>query len=143
MKILLFAPAIFALASAVAVSRKVDYSGYKVVRLDIGEKLSKVESLIDSLGLSTWNGGPKENSKVDIVVPASKVADFDADTKDFDSHVMHEDLGASIAQEADYPVYAGRLSPMTSCRSSYCLTAVLLSSRQRKFNLVQYLPCIC
>ncbi|KAL9607664.1 MAG: hypothetical protein Q9167_007444 [Letrouitia subvulpina] len=97
---------IFNVALAVVVPRKATYDGYKVVRLEVGEQLPKVEGLIEKLSLLTWNGGPKEKSEVDIVVPADKVAEFEASTADLDSKVMHENLGASIANEADYPVYA-------------------------------------
>lgn len=38
---------------------------------------------------------------MDLVVPADKVSEFDALTKDlFEVEVMHEDLGASIAAES-------------------------------------------
>ncbi|KAL8720005.1 MAG: hypothetical protein Q9225_003076 [Loekoesia sp. 1 TL-2023] len=105
MKFLLLTPLIFALISAVVVPRKANYDGYKVFRLQVGKDLSKVESLIQKLSLSTWNGGPKENSEVDIVVPADKVTEFESSTADLDSSVMHENLGASIAKETDYQVY--------------------------------------
>lgn len=109
MRLLYLTSLIFGVALSVVVPRKATYDGYKVVRLEIGEQLPKVEGLIEKLSLSTWNGSPKENSEVDIVIPADKVADFEASTADLDSKVMHENLGASIAKEADYPVYAGNV----------------------------------
>lgn len=106
MKLQQLVPLIFGLASAVVVPRKASYDGYKVVRLEVGDSLVKVKSLIQKLSLSTWNGGLKANSEIDIVVPADKVAQFDSSTADLDSIIMHENLGASIAKEAAYPVYA-------------------------------------
>ncbi|KAL8801450.1 MAG: hypothetical protein Q9200_006947 [Gallowayella weberi] len=105
MKLLLFASLVLGLVSAVIVPRKANYDGYQVVRLSVGSDLPKVKNLIQSLALSTWNGGPKANAEVDIVVPADKVAEFQASTVDLDKAVMHENLGQSIAQETEYPVY--------------------------------------
>ncbi|KAL8669833.1 MAG: hypothetical protein Q9168_005598 [Polycauliona sp. 1 TL-2023] len=100
-----FSPFFFALVSSLVVPGKVNYDGYKVIRLSTGSSLAKVESLIQNLSLSTWNGGPKANAEVDIVVPADKVAEFESSTADLAKTVMHEDLGASIAEESDYSDY--------------------------------------
>lgn len=110
MKLLFLTQLILTLVSAVVIPRKANYDGFKVVRLQVGKDVSKVESLIQKLSLSTWNGVPKENSEVDIVVPADKVAVFESSTADLDSSVMHENLGASIAKETDYQVYTGKQS---------------------------------
>ncbi|KAI4212342.1 MAG: hypothetical protein LQ351_004912 [Letrouitia transgressa] len=106
MKLLYLTSLLFGVSLAVVVPRKATYDGYQVVRLSVGEQLPKVKGLIEKLALSTWNGGPKENSEVDIVIPADKLADFEASTADFVSTIMHKNLGASIAKEADYPIYA-------------------------------------
>ena len=76
MKLLLHIPLFFSLVASVAVTRKANYDGYQVVRLQVGEHLDQVENLINDLGLSTWNGGPKEDSTVDVVVPAAAVNTF-------------------------------------------------------------------
>lgn len=109
MKLLYLTSLLFGVSLAVVVPRKATYDGYQVVRLSVGEQLPKVKGLIEKLALSTWNGGPKENSEVDIVIPADKLADFEASTADFVSTIMHKNLGASIAKEADYPIYAGNV----------------------------------
>ncbi|KAL8894456.1 MAG: hypothetical protein Q9207_008498 [Kuettlingeria erythrocarpa] len=106
MKLLLLAPVILSLVTAVVVPRKANYDGYKVVRLQVGDNLSQVKDLIQKLSLSSWNGSPKVNSEVDLVVPADQVADFDSSTANLDSSIMHQNLGASIAKETDYPLYA-------------------------------------
>lgn len=108
MKLLLLAPLILCLVTAVVVPRKANYDGYKVVRLQVGDNLLQVKNLIQELSLSTWNGSPKANSEVDLVVPADQVADFDTSTANLDSSVMHQNLGASIAKETDYPLYASK-----------------------------------
>lgn len=108
MKLLLLAPLVCGLVLAVVVPRKANYDGYKVVRLEVGDNLSQVKDLIQKLSLSTWNGSPKANSEVDVVVPADQVANFDTSTADLDSRIMHQNLGAAIAEETDYPLYASQ-----------------------------------
>ena len=79
-----------------------------------------MQSLIKTLSLSTWNGGPKPNSEVDIVVPAAVTEQFEAGTVGLSSSVMHANLGQSIAQEENYPVYQGKLTlsvPMSCIES--------------------------
>lgn len=107
--LLLLSSLIFTVVSSLIVPRKVNYDGYKVVRLSTGSSLPKVKSLIKDLSLSTWNGGPKANAEVDIVVPSDKVAEFDASTADLAKTVMHENLGAAIAEESDGSDYRGML----------------------------------
>ena len=110
---LLILPFILSLVSSLIVPRKVNYDGYKVVRLSTGSSLGKVKKLIKDLSLSTWNGGPKENAEVDIVIPADKVTEFESSTADLAKTVMHENLGAAIAEEGDYSDYRGMLySPL-------------------------------
>ena len=104
MKILLFSNLFLSLVSAVAVpgaTGKVNYDGYKVVRL---QSSAQVKSMIQGLSLKTWNGAAKDDGEVDVVIPPGVKA-FDG----MDMQVMHEDLGASIAQEAKYDAYAGTL----------------------------------
>ena len=101
MKFFLLPGLFLALANATAIpsSAKITYDGYRVLRV---QSSPHVKELIQSLGLSTWKGAPKATGTVDVVVPPG-VKDLDG----FDAHVMHEDLGASIAQEAQFEPYAG------------------------------------
>ena len=101
MKCLLISGLLFALANATAIvsTSEVNYDGYKVLRV---QSSPRVKELIQGLGLSTWKGAPKDTGTVDVVVPPG-VKDLD----EFDAHVMHADLGASIAQEAQFEPYAG------------------------------------
>ena len=102
MKSTLFAPLLVALASAAAVQPKVDYDGYKVVRLGVGNKVDVVNNLIDTLSLSSWTGHARENGLIDLVVPPAHVDAFTAATHGMHTEVMHENLGVSIAAEAHY-----------------------------------------
>lgn len=106
MKSLFFASLVLGLVSAIVVPRKANYDGYRVVRLQVGDDVSRVKNIIQELSLSTWNGAPKDNSEVDVVVPADKFLQFESSTADLDSSIMHANLGASIARETDYQVYA-------------------------------------
>ena len=99
-----FLPAASAAATGV---NTVNYDGYKVYRLAVGDKVSQVNDLINSLSLSTWKGSPKAGATSDIVVPPSQVQAFEQGTADFDTQVMHDNLGASIQDESKFEVYAG------------------------------------
>ena len=99
MKSLVISAVFFTLVSAVALEGQAKYDGYKVVRV---KSSAQVKKLIQGLSLATWNGAAKDDGFVDVVVPPG-VRPFDTAT----THVMHEDLGASIGAEAEYGVYAG------------------------------------
>ena len=84
------------LASAIAVPQKVSYTDHKVVRV---KDTAEVQQWIQQYSLATW---VKQNGNVDVVVPPGVTA-----LDGFDALVMHENLGESIAQEANYDVYEG------------------------------------
>ena len=90
-------------SSAAAVPSKVSYDGYKVVRV---KSSPEVESIIQDHSLATWNGAGRAYGQIDVVVPPGVQA-----LDGMDSHVMHEDLGASIAVETDYQAYIRTLRP--------------------------------
>ena len=115
MKVFLLSPLLLGSALAAAVTRGANYDGYQVVRLQVGDHLAEVQRLIRSLSLSTWNGGPKSNSEVDIVVPPAVNEQFAADTAGLSFQIMHANLGETIAQEADYPVYQSMFVLPSSC----------------------------
>ncbi|MCJ1240681.1 hypothetical protein MMC14_008685 [Varicellaria rhodocarpa] len=98
MKAFLVSSLFISLACAIAVPGKVSYDGYKVVRL---HSSAQIKSMIQGLALKTWNGAAKDDGEVDVVIPPSVHA-FDG----MDMEVMHENLGASIAEEAKYDAYA-------------------------------------
>lgn len=86
-------------ASAVVQSRQVNYDGYKVVRVESSEE---VKNFIEKNNLGTWNGPAKDTGVTDVVIPTG-MTELDGVTKT----VMHEDLGAAIATESQYDIYAG------------------------------------
>ncbi|MCJ1426938.1 hypothetical protein MMC29_004841 [Sticta canariensis] len=103
MNFLLAFPYLFAFVHAVP--GIVNYDNYKVIRLGVGDNLSKVNDLLRERSLSTWNGAPKADGHVDVVVPAFQLKAFEDSTASMETQVMHEDLGASIAKERAYKPY--------------------------------------
>ncbi|KAG9247561.1 hypothetical protein BJ878DRAFT_165977 [Calycina marina] len=100
----LFAIVLLAFNAAIAASKKVSYAGAKAMRIPVGNEVEPLLDIINQLELPTWkglaNGVPIANSHVDLVVPADKVAEFEKLTASMTTEVMHDDLGASIADEA-------------------------------------------
>jgi murein tripeptide amidase MpaA len=98
MKVAILATLLPALASAAAVAPvKANYDGYKVVRVKTSPK---VNSIIRENNLPTWNGNPEKVQYSDVVLKP----DFHG-LDDFDTEIMHENLGASIKKEGDFGVY--------------------------------------
>ncbi|KAH8895379.1 zinc carboxypeptidase [Thozetella sp. PMI_491] len=84
----------------------VSYDGYKVFRLAVGEQVGKVSGIVDRLGLATWKSAPRANAMADIVVPPHLLDVFLSEIEGMQAITMHEDLGASIAKESNFNVYA-------------------------------------
>jgi len=93
---------------------KVTYDGYKVVRLAVGDEVSKVNGIISRLSLTTWKGAPRAGAFADIVVPPAQVDAFTEEIAGMDAVTMHEDLGVSIVEESAFQVHAGR-GPRSPC----------------------------
>lgn len=114
MKSAAFVTVLSILSACSVVDAKVSYDGSKAMRISVGSDVSAVKSLIDTLALPTWkgvvNGVPQPNGFVDLVVPYEKISAFDKMTSGMKTEVMHEDLGASIADESSVmSIYAGKL----------------------------------
>lgn len=109
MRLFLASQLLIALAAAGIVPRKASYDGAKVFRMPVGHEAEKMKTLINDLHLSTWNGDAKDDAIIDLFVPAEKVLDFEEATLDLDTEVMHEDLGASIAEESKFGSFSGTL----------------------------------
>lgn len=75
----------------------VSYAGYQTIRVATGENGDRVADLINRLRLETWK---HTASFADVVVPPEKISLFNAQAVGLDATIMHEDLGASIAEEA-------------------------------------------
>jgi carboxypeptidase A4 len=95
------------LVSAATVTKKVSYDDWKVYRVNIGSNADQFKSVLSKLKLETWKGKPATSDVVDVMVPPSQISDFEASTADIDTAVMHENLGASIADEEVFSIYAG------------------------------------
>lgn len=107
MKLLAVSLASLALASAAAVPTPASYDNFKVYRVDVGEHASQLGSVIDKFGLSTWKGKVGTSKVIDVVVPPSYILDFEAGVQGMSTKVLHENLGASIADEQSFGVYGG------------------------------------
>ena len=123
MRFLLATQLLLALASAGIVPRKASYDGAKVFRMPVGHETEKVKNLINDLHLSTWNGDAKDDAIIDLFVPAEKVVDFEDATLDIDTEVMHEDLGASIAEESNFAQFSGNYNTIRRKLLHYHMTA--------------------
>ena len=96
---LLFAP--LALGVAVPGSPKINYDGYKAYRIATHHDVAAVRTKIAPLKAVEFNLDTAEH--LDIVVPPAEVAAFES--LDLETEVLHEDLGADIAKEAEFAPY--------------------------------------
>lgn len=100
-----------ALQATLALSARVNYDGFKAVRIAVGDDITVVKNLIETLSLPTWkgvvNGLPTPNALVDVVVPPHAAPAFQELSAGLHTEVMHEDLGLAIAAEGQFSAYAG------------------------------------
>jgi hypothetical protein len=82
-------------------NKKVDYSGYKLIRLSSSEDL---ESKLEEIAAHVLN--PGKSNQLDVVVSPDKVAEVTSLVTD--SKVISEDVGAIIAEEGEMGSYAGK-----------------------------------
>jgi hypothetical protein len=83
-------------------NKKVDYSGFKLLRLENTEGLAdKIEEL------SAHILNPGKSAQLDVVVSPDNV---DAITSLAESKVINDDVGAILAEEGEMGAYAGRPS---------------------------------
>ncbi|KAK1961203.1 zinc carboxypeptidase [Colletotrichum sublineola] len=110
MKSLATLSALVAAASAASIAvespEPVSYDGTKVFRVSVGDEVDRVNDIVNKLQLSTWKGAPRAGAFADIVVPAADVGAFETEIAGMNVTTMHEDLGASIAEESTFSVYA-------------------------------------
>jgi carboxypeptidase A4 len=67
--------------------------------------------MMSKMQLEPWKGKPASSDVVDVMVSPSQLTEFEAETQDIETNVMHENLGASIEEENQFSVYAGMLEP--------------------------------
>lgn len=92
-----------AAASALAVPGKVNYDGYKVVRVPTDDAAT-VKDMISQLSLPTWQ---KHNDHIDVMVPPAVQKKFDSFASGLDTQIMHDNVGSSIMKEETFASYAG------------------------------------
>ncbi|RDL41049.1 Zn-dependent exopeptidase [Venustampulla echinocandica] len=108
-------PLVLALKAVTGVAAQVNYDGAKAFRIPTGQDITQIKAVIDKLELPVWKGAaygvPNPNGKVDLVVPADKLAEFEGLSDGMNVEVLHTDLGASISEENGVQQYAaGKLN---------------------------------
>ncbi|KAJ2967131.1 hypothetical protein NQ176_g9814 [Zarea fungicola] len=129
-----------------AAQSKVSYDGVKVFRVPVEDDASvaEIEDIIASLQLDVWKPPQKAGAFADVVVPPSKLAEFENRVAGKDVIVMHEDLGASIEEESapssfnekradiswfnSYHSYQDHLTWLRSLQASYPANSAIVSS---------------
>lgn len=84
-------------------NKKVDYSGFKLLRLENTEGL---QDKIEELSAHVLN--PGKSAQLDVVVSPDNV---NAITSLAEGKVISDDVGAILAEEGEMSVYAGKKVP--------------------------------
>jgi murein tripeptide amidase MpaA len=92
-------------------NKKVDYSGFKLLRL---ENTAGLEAKIEELSAHVLN--PGKSAELDVVVSPDNVAAISSLAK---SKVINDDVGAILAEEGEMGVYAGKFSVYQFMDSSW------------------------
>ncbi|KAF2272357.1 uncharacterized protein EI97DRAFT_212145 [Westerdykella ornata] len=92
-------------ASAASVATQVDYTGWKVYRVNVGHNNAQFSKAVQDVGVETWKGKAESSDVVDVMVAPTQIDAWEKAVADFEVKVMHDDLGQSIAAEGDFPVY--------------------------------------
>jgi hypothetical protein len=103
----LLAPALLASTTLGSVvprdSQKVDYNGFKALRITLPEGSDSVKAQVENLVKHVLNPGKKE---LDVVVAPQDVEALTALVAE--SKVITEDVGVALADEGQMGTYAGR-----------------------------------
>lgn len=97
-------------AASVSNKQKINYDDWKVFRINGPSNTAKFQEIVNKLQLDVWKGKPSSGEVVDVSVAPEQLSAFETATKDFETKVMHENLGASISDENTFSVYAGKSS---------------------------------
>lgn len=106
MKFLLLSPLLLPLALGIAVPKaeeKIDYHGFKVLRLALAEQTEEIEAQIEDLAAHVLN--PGRGTHVDIVVSPENLEAVQA--LPVDSTTINEDVGAALDEEGEMSALAG------------------------------------
>jgi hypothetical protein len=94
-------------AAAPKTEKKVDYHGFKVLRLSVSKATAELETQIEELAAHVLN--PGKASHVDVVVSPENIKAITA--LPVDSTVINEDVGAALEEEGEFSAYAGSYIP--------------------------------
>jgi hypothetical protein len=86
--------------------QKVDYNGFKALRITLPEGSESVKAQIEDLVAHVLNPG---RSELDVVIAPQDVDALNALVSE--SKVINEDVGAALAEEGEMQAYAGMLIP--------------------------------
>ena len=115
MKVFAAVAAFVAATSAAAVpATPVSYDGYKVFRVPVGKSTAPIDAIIKKLELETWEYSRQPGSFADLVVSPNKLELFEKQAAKLGAVVMHEDLGASIAEESAFTAFGDDCKPIPS-----------------------------
>jgi len=97
--------------------QKVDYDGFKALRVTIPEGSEIVKSQLEDLVAHVLNPGKKE---LDVVVAPKDIAALTALVGE--SKVINENVGAALKEEGGFSAYAGKKSSRVTQRRvlSHC-----------------------
>jgi hypothetical protein len=85
------------------VGQKVDYNGFKALRVTLPEGSESVKTQIEDLVAHVLNPG---KSELDVVVAPKDIDALNALVTE--SKVITEDVGAALAEEGEMSTYAGK-----------------------------------
>ncbi|CVK85487.1 related to carboxypeptidase A [Fusarium proliferatum] len=118
-----------AVATAVPSSKKVDYNGFKSLRVTLPKGAKNAVAEINKLSATILNPGAKE--ELDIVVSPDNI---DAVTKiASDTTVLVEDVGAALAEEETSEIYAVPSESWFTAYHSYADHLTFLKDLQSSF----------
>ena len=124
MKVFAAVAAFVAAASAAAVpATPVSYDGYKVFRVPVGKSAAPIDAIIKKLELETWEYTRQPGSFADLVVSPDKLKLFERQAANLGAVVMHEDLGASIAEESAFTTFDDDCKPDLNIHHTATLSA--------------------
>ena len=97
--------------SAALPSQRVDYSGYRVVRVPTkpaSDDLYTIQGIVKDLKLPKWRLPTVPGADVDLMIPPKQIKEFEKLATNLQVQVLHEDLGADIEGEKSFGVYKGK-----------------------------------
>lgn len=111
MKFLAGLALVLPLASAAAVTpleKKISYDGFKAFRISTHNDAASIKKKIANIAAIPFNLDNSEH--LDVAIPAGDVSKFEK--LGLETSVLHEDLGATIAEEGKFTPYESEFPPL-------------------------------